>query len=106
MRIAMATTRASSSQSGFAIIEVVVSAAVLAIVAMAVLAGVDGATGSSAREKARAIAANLGEQDQERLRAMSVDTLTAVPQAAPVVIDGVTYTIKSEAGWVTDDTGG
>jgi hypothetical protein len=37
---------------------------------------------------------------------MSVTTLTNVPQADPVVVDGVTYTIKSEAGWVTDDTGG
>jgi type II secretory pathway pseudopilin PulG len=106
MKVSMVKARALNSESGFAIIEVVVSAAVLAIVAMAVLAGIDGATGSSAREKARAVAANLAEQDQERLRAMSVDTLTAVPQAPPITIDGVTYTIKSEAGWVTDDTGG
>jgi type II secretory pathway pseudopilin PulG len=102
----MVKARALNSESGFAIIEVVVSAAVLAIVAMAVLAGVDGAQGSSAREKARAIAANIAEQDQERLRAMSVTTLTNVPQSAPVTIDNVTYTIKSEAQWVTDDTGG
>ena len=34
----------SSSESGFAIIEVIVSAAVLAIVALAVLSGIDGAT--------------------------------------------------------------
>lgn len=106
MNVPMAKARALNSESGFAIIEVVVSAAVLAIVAMAVLAGVDGAQGSSAREKARAVAANLAEQDQERLRAMSVTTLTSPPQAAPVTIDGVTYTIKSEAAWVTDDTGG
>lgn len=99
-------TRSQPSDSGFAIIEVVVSAAVLAIVALAVLSGIDGATGSSAREKARAVAASLAEKDQERLRAMSVETLKAVPQAAPITVDGVTYTIKSEANWVTDDTGG
>jgi type II secretory pathway pseudopilin PulG len=108
MRIAMATTRASSSQSGFAIIEVVVSAAVLAIVALAVLSGIDGATGSSGREKARAIASSLAEKDQERLRAMSVDSLKALAVATPYSypVDGVTYTVKSDAQWVTDDTGG
>jgi type II secretory pathway pseudopilin PulG len=106
MKRPMANARTSSSESGFAIIEVIVSAAVLAIVALAVLAGIDGATGSSAREKARAVAAGLAEQDQERLRAMSVTTLKAVPQVAPVKVDGVTYTIKSEAVFVTDDTGG
>ena len=43
----------------------------LAIVALAVLSGIDAANGASAREKARAVAANLAEQDQERLRAMT-----------------------------------
>ncbi|WP_028065443.1 type IV pilus modification PilV family protein [Solirubrobacter soli] len=87
-------------------IEVIVSAVVLAIVALAVLSGIDGAQGSSAREKARAVAGALAEQDQERMRSMSVETLRAVPQMAPQTIDGATYTIKSEAQWVTDDTGG
>lgn len=105
MKLPMAKSR-SSSEAGFAMIEVVVSAAVLAIVALAVLSGIDGAQGSSAREKARAVAGALAEQDQERMRSMSVETLRAVPQMAPQTIDGATYTIKSEAQWVTDDTGG
>ena len=56
--------------------EVVVSAAVLAIVA------VRGArrrrrrgSSSTGREKSRSIAANLAEQDQERMRSMQVDSL-------------------------------
>jgi type II secretory pathway pseudopilin PulG len=106
MKVPMANARTSRSESGFAIIEVVVSAAVLAIVALAVLSGIDGATGSTAREKARAVAASLAEKDQERLRAMSVTTLTNVPQSPTVTVDGVTYTIKSDAAWVNDDTGG
>ena len=55
-------------QDGYALIEVIVSAAVLAIVALAVLSGIDGATASTARERARAIAGSLAEKDQERLR--------------------------------------
>ena len=72
MNSAMAP-RSTRSEAGFALIEVIVSAAVLAIVALAVLSGIDAASSSSGREKARAVAASLAEQDQERLRAMPVD---------------------------------
>lgn len=105
MKLSMATDR-SSSDSGFAMIEVIVSAMVLAICALSVLAGIDGAQGSSAREKARAVAGSLAEADQERMRAMSVETLLVLPQQPPVTVDGASYTVKSEAQWVNDDTGG
>ncbi len=98
--------RKPSSEAGFALIEVIVAAAVLAIVALAVLSGIDGATSSTTREKARAIAANLAEQDQERLRAMPVDQLRNPPQTGDTVVDGVTYNVKSEAKFITDDLGG
>jgi prepilin-type N-terminal cleavage/methylation domain-containing protein len=92
-------------RSGFALIEVIVSAAVLAIVALAVLSGIDGAGASSAREKARAVASSLAEQDQERLRSMPVEMLANPPQTPPVIVDGVTYDVASKAQWITDDTG-
>src|SRR5690348_5212870 len=91
------------NQDGFALIEVIVSAAVLAIIALAVLSGIDGATASTARERARAIAGSLAEQDQERMRGYRFDELAKIPQQADQVIDGVKYTIKSEATWVVDD---
>ena len=98
--------RTPRSEAGFALIEVVVSAMVLAVVALAVLSGIDAANGASAREKARAVAANLAEQDQERLRAMPVAMLKSPPPSAPITVDGVTYTIQSETRWITDDLGG
>ena len=94
------------SEAGFALIEVIVAAAVLAIVALAVLSGIDGATGASTREKARAVAANLAEQDQERLRSMPVELLKNPPQTGDTVVNGVTYNVKSEAKFITDDLGG
>jgi type II secretory pathway pseudopilin PulG len=96
----------SRSESGFALIEAIVSAAVLAMVALAVLSGVAAGNRSSAREKARAVAASLAEQDQERMRAMTVETLLAVPQVGGISVDGATYNIKSEAVLVTDAKGG
>jgi type II secretory pathway pseudopilin PulG len=98
--------RTPRSEAGFALIEVIVSAAVLAVVALAVLSGIDAANGASAREKARAVAASLAEQDQERLRTMPVDMLKNPPQSPDATVDGVTYTIRSEAKWITDDIGG
>jgi type II secretory pathway pseudopilin PulG len=97
------------SESGFALIETIVAAAVLAIVALAVLSGIDAANGASAREKSRAVAASLAERDQERMRSMPYDQILkpgGVAQQPDTVVDGVTYKIQSKAELVTDDVGG
>ena len=73
MKNSMDDSRTLRSESGFALIEVIVAAAVLAIVALAVLSGIDAASSTSAREKARAVAASLAEQDQERMRSYRFD---------------------------------
>src|SRR4051795_8608565 len=101
-----ASMESPRSEAGFALIEVIVAAAVLAMVALAVLSGIDGAQSASAREKARAVASNLAEQDQERLRAMPVEILRNPPQSGDITVDGVKYSISSEAKWITDDLGG
>ncbi len=95
-----------SSEAGFALMEVVVAAAVLAIVSFAVLAGINGASGSTGREKARSVAASLGEQDQERLRSMQLDTLAGYVEERKVNLDGADFTISSEGKWISDSTGG
>jgi prepilin-type N-terminal cleavage/methylation domain-containing protein len=98
------------SDSGFSMIEVIVSAAVLAIVALAVLSGVDGAQSATGREKARSIAASLAEKDQERLRSTQFAELvkwtTAPPAPVSFKADGVDYSVASEAEWKTDSTTG
>ena len=106
MKTVMDLQRTARFESGFALIEVVVSAAVLAVIALAALSGIDAASGSSAREKARAVASSLAEADQERLRAMPVEMLSTLGASAPILVDGVTYTVQSKAEWITDDTGG
>jgi type II secretory pathway pseudopilin PulG len=97
-------------QGGFGLIEVIVSAAVLALASLGVLAGIEGAQSSSGREKARSIAATLAEQDQERLRSLQFDTLDSYTDSPPpptqVIADGVAYTITSTTAWRTDDPSG
>jgi Tfp pilus assembly protein PilV len=96
-----------SSEAGLALPEVVVSAAVLALVAFAVLAGIDGAQSSTGREKSRSIAASLAEQDQERMRSMQADSLANYnPEPRTESVDGSTYTIESDGRWITDSDGG
>ena len=105
-RAAHASPASRASEAGFALLEVIVSAAVLAIVAVAVLAGIDGAQSSTGREKSRSVAANLAEQDQERMRSMQVDSLADYLYDRPVPVDGSSYKVVSEGKWVRDDTGG
>ena len=109
MKYPMDDSRTYRSESGFALIEVIVAAAVLAIVALAVLSGIDAASSTSAREKARAVAASLAEQDQERLRGMTYEQINEKPnveQQPPINVDGTTYKIDSDVNLVTDDIGG
>jgi prepilin-type N-terminal cleavage/methylation domain-containing protein len=98
------------SERGFALIEVIVSAAVLAIVALAVLAGIDGAQRSTGREKARSVAAALAEQEQERLRSQQFDTLVGYAAAAPgaqtLQVGGINYQVKNDVAWQVDSASG
>lgn len=91
------------SEDGFALIEVVMSAAVLILVVLGTLAALDSAAGTTAANKARTVAATLAETDQERLRSMrtlDVDQMNLEPYS--VTVAGVTYTVESKAAWVTD----
>ena len=63
--------------TGFALVEALAAAAILAFMALGVLAGLDGASSSSGREKARSTASALAEQDQERLHGIAAVNLPA-----------------------------
>jgi type II secretory pathway pseudopilin PulG len=102
----LSSERPRDGEAGYALIEVIVSAAVLAMVAVAVLAGVDAAGRSTGREKAKAVAVSLAEQDQERMRGVAAKQVTEVAQIGPFNINGATYNVESKAEWIDDATGG
>jgi type II secretory pathway pseudopilin PulG len=102
----LSSDRPRDGEAGFALVEVIVSAAVLAMVALAVLAGVDAAGRSSGREKARSVAVGLAEQDQERLRALPAVDVEVAGGSSSVALNGATYTVLSTIEWVNDATGG
>jgi hypothetical protein len=101
--------RKLASQEGFALMEVMISAAVLVVLVLGVLAAVDAVTGTAGANKARTIAATLAEKDQEELRGLRTVELgkldALIPAPRTVKVGNVDYTVTSNAEWVTDATG-
>jgi Tfp pilus assembly protein PilV len=91
-------------ETGFGLIEGIVAAVVLAVLALGLLAGIDGAAGSAGREKLRAVAASLAEQDQERMRAMRAVDLPAHTRTWTTTVGDVEYKVVSDVDWVSDAT--
>src|SRR5207237_195061 len=83
------------------LIEGSVAAVIFAILALGVLAAVDGAARSTGREKARAVASALAERDQERMRSMRAVDLPEYRWTRDVTVGDAVYTVSSEADWVS-----
>jgi hypothetical protein len=98
-----------AAEDGFAMMEVLVSAAVLVLVVLGILAGLDAVSRAAGGNQARTVAATLAELDQERLRGLPTGDLDKLDEiestTRKVKVEKVDYTIKSEAQWVTDTTG-
>jgi Tfp pilus assembly protein PilV len=93
-----------ASEDGSLLVEVMVSAVLVVLVGLGVLAGFDGAAASSAQIKARAVGAGLAQEDQERMRSLKVSALSNYSNTSTQAVAGVTYTVKSKASWVTDSS--
>jgi Tfp pilus assembly protein PilV len=95
-----------SDDRGFAMVEAIVAAMLLVMVALGVLKGLDTAQESSGREKARSTAAALTEQDQERLRSFRAVDLANYDETRTITVNNVDYTVQSQVDWIRDSTGG
>jgi Tfp pilus assembly protein PilV len=96
----------AATQEGFALMEVIIAAAVLVLVVLGVLAGMDAVTSTAGANKARTVSATLAEKDQERLRGMKtmdIDAMNTEPY--DVKVGPVTYHVESKAAWVYDASG-
>jgi type II secretory pathway pseudopilin PulG len=92
-------------EDGFALIEIVVSAAMLALVLLGVFAGIDGSQAVSGQTRSKSIAAALAQQDQERMHAMRTADLSNYQSTRSVSASGISYSVSSRAEWVTDSSG-
>ena len=94
-----------SGEDGFIIIEVLVSAVILAIVAGAVLTLISATTRSAASGRTHSTAYGLAQEDQARLRALRISTLNGLDEPNEETIGGTTYTIESTGTFVNNSTG-
>jgi hypothetical protein len=73
--------------------------------AIGVFAALDSASATSGRDKAKNVASQLAESDQERLRSMTIGTINNLRDSRTESSDGDVYTIDSRADWVNDTSG-
>ncbi|MBS1863839.1 MAG: hypothetical protein JSS68_19250 [Actinobacteria bacterium] len=97
--------KAPSGEDGFIIIEVLVSALILAIVAGAVLTLITATTRSAASERSHATAYGLAQEDQAQLRTLRISSLNHLKKTREETIGGTTFTIESTGLFVNAKTG-
>ncbi len=74
------------SESGDTLIEVVISAALISLVVIAVLFGLDSTNRATANSRARSQADALAQQDEERLRSEPIKKLTELERKETVTV--------------------
>ena len=93
-----------ASESGDTLIEVVISAALISLVVIAVLFGLDSTNRATANSRARSQADGLAQQDEERLRSEPIKKLTELERKENVTVGATTYTITTTAKYIADAT--
>ena len=93
------------AEAGFVIIEVLVSALVILIVAGAVLSLITATTRSAADQRQKAAAYSVAQEDQARMRALRLGTLNRLDENNDVTLDGTTYTVNSTGTFIDNATG-
>lgn len=91
-----------SGDGGFALVEVMVSAVLLVVLATATLNIIDKSGTASATTRLRSAATGLAQEDQDGMRVMSVTKLDRRDYTYNKTVGGIQYTIRSVAEWVRD----
>ncbi len=95
------------AQRGDTLIEVLIAALLVALIAAASLTGFSAVSGVAGDQRNEEQAATLAQQDQARLRGLNITQLSGAlgNQAASTLIDGTTYTVTSKSQFVSGASG-
>lgn len=96
--------RRATSETGFALMEVLISSLLLAIIVIGTLTAFDSSNRFTSNEQDRAQANTLAQQDEDRLRGLQVSQLAALNTSRTVTLNGTTFTIASTGQFKTDAT--
>jgi prepilin-type N-terminal cleavage/methylation domain-containing protein len=91
-------------EDGFALIEVLVSALILAIAAAAILSLLQATTRSAAAERQHAEAYSLAQEDQARLRSLRLSTLNRLSQENTYTLNGTPFHVVSQGAFINNST--
>jgi Tfp pilus assembly protein PilV len=92
------------AENGDTLIEVVISAALISLVVVAVLFGLDSTNRATANSRARSQADVLAQQDEERLRSEPIRKLNEIERKETRKIGATTYTVTTTAKYIADAT--
>jgi Tfp pilus assembly protein PilV len=95
-----------AGSAGFALIEVLISSVMLALIVIATFTGFDEANQTTADERARSQADVVAQQDEDRLRSFQINQLSGLNETRTLTYNGTVYTIQSTGEFVSDTTGG
>jgi Tfp pilus assembly protein PilV len=93
-----------ASQNGFALLEVLLSAVIVALIVIATFTGFDVTQRATAGERAHAQADVLAQQDEDRMRGFAIDKLSGFSETRTVTYNGTVYTIVSTGEFLADST--
>jgi hypothetical protein len=96
--------RGATAERGSLLVEVMVSAMVVLVVGFGVLAIVDRTTDLSGEQRQQAIASNLAQTELDTVKAFPISQLSNMHRVTPQTVSGVTYTITTDADWVSDSS--
>ncbi len=90
------------SESGVTLIEVVISAVLVAVIAIATLTGFDAAGRATGDERSHNQATLLAGEDEERLRSLGAEKLGQLgSETRPITENGTNYKVESSARFVS-----
>ncbi len=96
---------AGGGQDGFTLIEIMASALIVAVIAVGVLGGLDATTRSSYETRLHTDAQALAQQDENRLRGLSMSELSNLNKnIGPITLDGTQFTVNETADYVSNST--
>lgn len=91
-------------EQGSVLVEVLVSAILITVAAVGVFSALDSASRSTAQERHRAQAHGLAQADLARMRTMRISDLSNFDETRQMVVDGIPYTVESDAEFKEDGT--
>ncbi|HEY7829167.1 MAG TPA: hypothetical protein VIC06_01215 [Solirubrobacteraceae bacterium] len=92
------------AQAGFALLEVLISAVIVALIVIATFTGFDVTQRATGDERAHAQADALAQQDEDRLRSLQINQISGLNETRTVIYNGTHYSVTSTGEFLADST--